>query len=81
MAEEFAFTHVVILITEYARILIYNESDRLECLAVEISKPYPLPFLVSTWYRPPNSPPDVLNDFGVLHLVGDMSINRVTRSC
>lgn len=30
MAEEFAFTYVVILITEYARILIYNESDRLE---------------------------------------------------
>ena len=30
MAEGFAFTYVVILITEYARILIYNESDRLE---------------------------------------------------
>ena len=46
MAEGFAFTYVVILITEYARILIYN--DRLECLTVEISKLYFRPFLVST---------------------------------
>ena len=82
MAEGFAFTYVVILITEYARILIYNEPDRLECFTVEISKPYSRPFLVSMWYRPPNnSPPDVLIDFGVLHLVGDMNINQVTRSC
>ena len=63
MAEGFAFTYVVILITEYARILIYNVG--LECLTVEISKPYSRAFLVSTWYRPPNSPPDVLIDFGV----------------
>ena len=58
--------------------------DRLECLTVEISKPHSRPFLVSTWYKPPNSPPDLFNDFEnligeidgsnrELYLVGDMN--------
>ena len=38
-------------------------TDRLECLTFEISKPHSRPFLVSTWYKPPNSPPDLFNDF------------------
>ena len=60
--------------------------DRLECLTVEISKPQSRPFLVSTWYKPPNSPPDLFNDFEnligkidgsnrELYLVGDMNTN------
>ena len=60
--------------------------DRLECLTVEISKPHSRPFLVSTWYKPPNSPPDLFNDFEnligeidgsnrELYLVGDMNTN------
>ena len=62
--------------------------DKLECLTVEITKPRSRPFLVSTWYRPPNSPPDILNDFenligkidGLnleLYLVGDFNINML----
>jgi len=60
--------------------------DRLECLTVEISKPHSRPFLVSTWYKPPNSPPDLFNDFEnlignfdgsnrELYLVGDLNTN------
>ena len=61
-------------------------TDRLECLTVEISKPRSRPFLVSAWYKPPNSPPDLFNDFEnligkidgsyrKLFLVGDMNTN------
>ena len=61
-------------------------TDRLECLTVEINKPHSRPFLVSTWYRPPNSPPDLFDDFEnliskidgsnrELYLVGDMNTN------
>ena len=38
-------------------------NDDLECLIVEISKPRSLVFLVGTWYRPPNSPPERFNEF------------------
>jgi len=59
---------------------------RLECLAVEISKPESRLFLVRTWYEPPNSPPDLFNDFEnligkidssnrELYLVQDMNTN------
>ena len=61
-------------------------TERLECLTVEINKPHSRPFLVSTWYRPPNSPPDLFDDFEnligkidgsnrELYLVGDMNTN------
>jgi len=64
------------------------QSDRLECLTVEISKPDSRLFLVSTWYRPPNSPPDLFNEFEnligktdslnlELYLVGDMNTNML----
>ncbi|KAK2561925.1 hypothetical protein P5673_015345 [Acropora cervicornis] len=36
--------------------------DDLECLIVEISKPQSSAFLVGTWYRPPNSPPERFNE-------------------
>ena len=38
-------------------------NDKLECLIIEISKPRSRPFLVGTWYRPPNSPRELLNLF------------------
>ena len=61
-------------------------TDRLECLTVEITKPHSRPFLVSTSYKPPNSAPDLFNDFKnligkidgstrELYLVGDMNTN------
>ena len=58
------------------------QSDRLECLTVEISKPHSRPFLVCTWYRPPNSPTDLFNEFEnslnlELYLVGDMNVNML----
>ena len=37
--------------------------NNLECLTVEISKPHSKPFLVSTWYRPPQSSPDLFSTF------------------
>ena len=37
--------------------------NNLECLTVEISKPRSKPFLVSTWYRPPQSSLDLSSTF------------------
>ena len=56
------------------------QSDRLECLT------HSRPFLVSTWYRPPNSHADLFNEFEnfigkidslnlELYLVNDMNVN------
>ena len=41
-------------------------NDDLKCLIVEISKPRSSAFLVGTWYRPPNSPPERFNEFEIL---------------
>ena len=38
-------------------------NDKLECLTIEITKPRSKAFLVSTWYRPPNSPSELFNEF------------------
>ena len=38
-------------------------NDNREFLIIEISKPRSKPFLVGTWYRPPNSSRDLLNLF------------------
>lgn len=37
--------------------------NNLECLTVEISKARSKPFLVSTWYRPPQSSSDLFSTF------------------
>ena len=37
--------------------------NNLEFLTVEITRPRSKPFLVSTWYRPPQSPPDLFSTF------------------
>jgi len=38
-------------------------TENLECLVSEIIKPRSRPFLVSTWYRPPDSPVNLFNEF------------------
>ena len=61
-------------------------NDDLECLIVEISKPRSSAFLVGTWYRPPNSPPERFNEFEnvidkidaeskELYILGDINCN------
>ena len=61
-------------------------NDHLECLFVEVSKPRSTPFLVGTWYRPPNSPPNLFSEFEKviakidaenkeLYLLGDINCN------
>ena len=61
-------------------------NDDLECLIVEISKPRSSAFLVGTWYRPPNSPPERFNEFEnvidkidaeskELYILGDVNCN------
>ena len=61
-------------------------NDDLECLIVEISKPRSSAFLVGTWYRPPNSPPERFNEFEIvidkidaenkeLFILGDVNCN------
>ena len=37
--------------------------NNLEFLTVEITRPRSKPFLVSTWYRPPQSSPDLFSTF------------------
>ena len=40
-------------------------SNALEMICIEISRPCIKPFLVSTWYRPPNSDVQIFHDFEV----------------
>ena len=60
--------------------------EELECLTLQISNAHSRPFLVSTWYRPPQSPPDIFNSFeqlvgkidaenSELYLLGDLNCN------
>ena len=60
--------------------------DRLECVVIEIIRPHSRPFIVSTWYTPPNSPQDIFQQFESLidkvdseqkdfYLLGDLNCN------
>ena len=40
--------------------------DNLETITVEITKPKAKPFLLNTWYRPPDMPVDVFTDYEIL---------------
>ena len=64
--------------------MILNEA--LEFLCVEISKPKVKPFLISTWYRPPNSCKDLFDKLQVIldkieflgienNIIGDLNCN------
>ena len=63
--------------------------NNLEFLTVEITRPRSKPFLVSTWYRPPQSPPDLFSTFErifdnidaenlELHLTGVLNCNLLS---
>ena len=43
----------------------FSDPD-LEFLCIEIQKPRAKPFLISNWYRPPNSPIELFDKFEVL---------------
>ena len=60
--------------------------DHLECVVIEIIRPHSKPFIVSTWYKPPNSPQDIFRQFESLidkvdseqkdfYLLGDLNCN------
>ena len=64
----------------------------LENLSVEISKPRAKPFVVSTWYRPPNSSSELFGDFEAFvgrldsegkehYIMGDLNCNMLPTSC
>ena len=64
--------------------------NNLECLIAEISKPHSKPFLVSTWYRPPQLSPDLFSTFEriidkieaedlELYLMGDLNCNLLSK--
>ena len=61
--------------------------EALEFLCVEISKPKVKPFLISTWYRPPNSCKDLFDKLQVIldkieflgienNIIGDLNCNE-----
>ena len=63
--------------------------NNLEFLTVEITRPCSKPFLVSTWYRPPQSSPDLFSTFEriidkidaenlELYLMGDLNCNLLS---
>ena len=60
--------------------------DQLECVDIEIIRSHPRPFFVSTWYKSPNSLPDIFWQFECLvdkvdseqkdlYLLGDLKCN------
>ena len=62
------------------------QSDYLECLTIQVTKPRSKPFLVSTWYRPPHSSPDLFSSFEEIiakidvenydfYLLSDLNVN------
>ena len=62
--------------------------NQLECLVIEITRPHSRPFLVSTWYRPPNSLKDIFSRFEILvdkidsenndlYLLGDLNCDML----
>ena len=65
--------------------------DDIEFLTIEINKDKIKPFLISTWYRPPNSSIDLFNKFeNILRLIdieekesiilGDLNCNLLNKS-
>ena len=55
-----AFMYVITLIISFG---IDLSPDGLECLIIEITNPHSKPFLVGTWYRPPDSLASKFIDF------------------
>ena len=62
------------------------ENDYLELVALEIQKPNSCPFLIATWYRPPNTPLDYFKNFEMflkeadarhseIYILGDLNCN------
>ena len=50
--------------------------DRLEMIFIEVNRPHSKSFLVSTWYRPPNSEMDLFDDCDLF-----LSKCQKTKSC
>ncbi len=46
--------------------------DNLEMICVEINRQHSRPFLITTWYRPPNSELDIFNNFELFPFKCDM---------
>ena len=79
------FVFMFVVITIFSFVLPNN----LECLTFEISKPRSKPFLVPTWYRPPQSSPGLFETFEriidkidaenlELYLMGDLNCNLLS---
>ena len=61
---------VVIYVQEHLSILVRNDlvPNNLEMICIEINQPFNRSFLVSTWYRPPNSSTDVFDAYDIFLL-------------
>ena len=56
---------VVIYVREQISFRDRNDlvSDSLEMICIEIERPHSKPFLLSAWYRPPNSERSIINEY------------------
>ena len=56
---------VVIYVREQISFRDRNDlvSDSLEMICIEIERPHSKPFLLSAWYRPPNSELNIINEY------------------
>ena len=61
---------VVIYVQENLSILVRNDlvPNKLEMICIEINQPFNRSFLVSTWYRPPNSSTDLFDAYDIFLL-------------
>ena len=68
------------------------EFSTLENLAIEITKPRAKPIIISTWYRPPNSPSELFGDSEAFvgrldtegkeyYIISDLNCNMLPTSC
>jgi hypothetical protein len=49
--------------------------EPLEMICIEVHRPYKVAFLISTWYRPPNSNNDVFYEFDLFLRKCDLDID------
>jgi hypothetical protein len=51
-------------------------ADDLEIICIEVNRMHSKPFLIGTWYRPPNSDIDIFNEFELCFFKCDTEVKK-----